>query len=65
MKFLRDHSLSLVIAAMWLALTLVAAAPLPQWWQDYFQGLAHDTFGALVIVIATKYFIEKGSTQSK
>ena len=64
-KWLKDHSLSLVLTAIWAALT-VAAFVLPDGaLQDYLHNLAGDAFGAVLIVVATKYFIERGSAESK
>ena len=33
--------------------------------QNFFHNLAGDTFGAFLIVMATKYLIERGSAESK
>ena len=63
-EWLHEHGLSLVIGALWIGLTVVGLL-LPEKVMEYAHGLAHDTFGALVIVIATKYFIERGSAESR
>ncbi len=65
MKWLREHSLSIVLAGMWLGISVFAWLIASEWkWEDYFQGLAHDAYGAFVIVVATKYFVERGKRPS-
>lgn len=65
MKTLYEHSLSIVIGCIWLTLLGVGYLMPNDKIQEYLYGLSHDAFGALVIVIATKYFIERGSKESK
>lgn len=61
-----EHSLSIFLTALfasfsfWSFLLEEGGAE-----QSYVQNLAGDTFGALLVVVATKYFMEKGSPQSK
>lgn len=62
---IRAHSLSLVLLGLTLALKAGSYALDTGWWQDTLGGLGDDTWGALVIVVATKYFWEKGSAESK
>ena len=63
--WLKDHSLSLVLASLWLTLTALAFVLPDGSVQDYLHNLAGDAFGAVLIVVATKYFIERGSAESK
>lgn len=66
MKWVRDHSLSLVIAGVWAVLHgLRFLVEKDGYWYDTFTGHADDAFGAFVIVVATKWFIERGSAESK
>lgn len=62
----RRHSLSIVLVGIWLALTAASAIPEPDSWVAVtLANLAGDAFGALLVVVATKYFIERGSAASK
>lgn len=75
----RDHSLSLVLAAILIAQTVLAiwlgaqvyqAEDLPVdfwvWWAwEYNVSLVADTFGVLLIVLLSKVFRERGSAESK
>lgn len=63
---IRQHSLSLVLAAIWFVLSGASAVPdQGTWFAQILANMAGDAFGALLVVIATKYFIERGSPQSK
>lgn len=65
-SFLREHSLSLVAAAVlgtWIVLY-------GRWdpsthWGSFFGNAIADWSGVLVTVVATKYFYERGSAESK
>ena len=64
MKSVKEHSLSIVLLLImlgWLVLALwrgIDAA-------DLLSNLFADTYGALIIVVATKWFTERGSKESK
>lgn len=67
-KFLREHGLSIFLSVLFIAFSSCSFylnTDAQKWWQQYLQNLSGDTFGALLIVIATKYLIEKGSAESK
>ena len=64
--FLRHHSLSLVtggILLLWIAL-YSGANPATRW-GSFFGNAIADWTGVLVMVLATKYFYEIGSAESK
>lgn len=66
-SFLREHSLSLAIGTLLVFLLLVGYL-LPSSMEEHAQnffGMGHDTFGALIIVVFTKYLRERGSAESK
>jgi hypothetical protein len=63
--FLRSHSLSFVTIAILLAWLILYIRSDPSTHAGAFYGNAiADWSGAVVIIIATKYFFERGSTQS-
>lgn len=64
LQHIHDHSLSLVLAGMTIAFKLTGGLLPDGYWQDFCQGFGDDTWGAFVVVVATKYFMEKGSPQS-
>lgn len=72
-RWLHDHSLSLVLAIFYLlfqsAGTVVGLLMTKKsgWelFQIAMQGHADDVLGAWFIVVFTKWFIEKGSPESK
>ena len=61
---LKKHSLSLVLALLTIFFKGGAAILPDGYWRDFFQGFGDDTWGAFVVIVATKYFIEIGSPQS-
>ncbi len=61
---LKEHSLSIVLALLTIFFKVGAALMDDGYWKDFFQGFGDDTWGAFVVVVATKYFIEIGSPQS-
>lgn len=75
----RDHSLSLVLLTLLAAQTayclwsghhVYAAEQLPVpfwiWWTfEYQVSLVADTFGVALIVILSKFLVERGSAESK
>jgi hypothetical protein len=64
--FLREHSLSLVVAGLVIALVLGYARADPSTHVGAFLGNAiADWLGLLAFVIATKYFFEVGSGESR
>lgn len=69
-KWLHDHSLTIGLLAIYFTFQALAAVssahPFDQeYWQAMFQGHADDTWGALAIVLFTKWWREKGSKESK
>lgn len=63
--FIKEHSLSLFILAMYIIFQ-IGLWTLPDGrLQAMFQGHADDTFGALIIVIGARYFWERGSDPAK
>lgn len=69
-QFFRDHSLTLTLVAIYFACqgiaALVASNPFSaDWLEAMFQNHAGDAFGALLLVIFTKFFRERGSAESK
>ena len=65
-SFLREHSLSLVLAAIVGFLLAMYARSDPQTHAGAFYGNAiADWLGVLVFVMATKYFFEAGSGESR
>ena len=65
-SFLREHSLSLVSAsvlAAWIAFYIYADPHTH--WGGFFGNAIADWTGLLVTVIATKYFYETGSAESR
>ena len=62
----RNHSLSLVIAAFLLAWLILYARADPQTQMGAFYGNSiADWLGSLVAVVATKFWYEKGSVESR
>jgi hypothetical protein len=65
-SFLRDHSLSLALSALLAFLWLMYGRSDPETHLGAFYGNAiGDWLGVLVFVIATKYFFETGSGESR
>ena len=64
-RWLHDHSLSIFLGFLWIAITVVAFMLPEGSVQQYLHNLAGDAFGAFVIVMSTKWLIEKGSAESK
>jgi hypothetical protein len=65
-SFLREHSLSLVLAGLLLLLLALYVKSDPQTHLGAFYGNAiADWLGVLVFVVATKYFFEAGSGESR
>ena len=63
--FWHEHSLSLVLAAITIGLKISGAFAPEGYWQDTFNGFGDDSWGAFLIIVCTKYFIERGSPESK
>lgn len=66
-KTLKEHSLSLFLLSLFITTSLISfsISESDTWLSDYIQNLSGDTFGGLLIVVATKYLIERGSAESK
>jgi uncharacterized membrane protein YdcZ (DUF606 family) len=66
MIFLHRHGLGITLVGLWLALLIVSLNLDPAgWWGQTMVNHAADTFGAALIVLATKHLYEKGSAESK
>lgn len=69
MRFLREHSLSLIAAALWVALLAWSFSGFDgtskEWISERAGGHSDDTFGALLIIVLAKWFRERGSPASK
>ena len=65
-SFLQQHSLSLVCSAILLAWILLYAHSSPNThWGSFFGNAIADWTGLLVTVLATKFFFEVGSAESR
>jgi hypothetical protein len=65
-SFLREHSLSLMLTGLLVVLLALYVASDPQTHLGAFYGNAiADWLGVLVFVVATKYFFEAGSGESR
>jgi hypothetical protein len=67
MRWLRDHSLTLVLLAI-MAASLVYSLAVDAEAKDIASNVFGDTWGAFLIVVVTKWFTERGghpSTESK
>jgi hypothetical protein len=65
-RFLREHSLSLILAGLLLVLLVMYGRSDPQTHVGAFYGNAiADWLGVFVFVVATKYFFETGSGESR
>jgi hypothetical protein len=64
--FLREHSFSIFLFILWIVLSLSSYwTKDEEWLTQFLANHAGDAFGAFLIVLATKYFIERGSAESK
>lgn len=63
--FLKEHSLSLVLAGITITLKIAGYFMPEGYWQDSLNGFGDDSWGAFLIIVCTKYFIEQGSPESK
>jgi hypothetical protein len=65
-SFVREHSLSLTSAAIILTLIILYSGANPNThWGSFFGNAIADWSGTLVTVLATKYFYEVGSAESR
>ena len=65
-NWLHKHSLSIGLFGIALALKLATlACEQSSRWYDLWSGMGDDAFGAGLIVVASKHWIEKGSPASK
>lgn len=69
MRLLRHHGLSLVVAFVWLVFILASwflfDGTAAEWWSERAGGHADDSFGALLVIVLSKWLRERGSAQSK
>lgn len=71
MKALKDHSLSLALVLIWFSFDFSSwlvwddKGGFRQWWGETFNEWGGGAFGALVIVLLTKWLREVGSVESK
>lgn len=67
--FIKEHSLSLFVISIWLGLIIGSATLFEEdwyaWWSERAGGHSDDAFGALLLVLLTKWFVERGSEESK
>jgi hypothetical protein len=63
--FCREHGLSLALGAGWIGFGLAAACFEPGWARDRIGGMGDGAFGALCVVLLTKWLRERGSPASK
>jgi hypothetical protein len=65
-SFLRQHSLSLIVAAILSSLLVLYSRADPSThWGSFFGNAVADWTGTLVFIVATKYFFEVGSRESR
>lgn len=64
MKRIKEHSLSLILLLL-MACYLAGAIYKGIAMADVLSNLFGDTYGGLIIVLATKWFKERGSVESK
>jgi hypothetical protein len=65
-SFLHEHSLSLIVAAILLFVVLMYRRSDPSThWGSFYGNATADWLGVLVFVIASKYFFEIGSGESR
>ena len=67
MNVLRDHGLSIALAVLYVAFKVGSwfTTPDDPFWYATLHGHSDDTFGALLIVLGTKWWRERGSAASK
>lgn len=75
----RDHSLSLVLVSAMIIVTVFSVLSSYQLWQaeelqiefwlwyshHFWTGFADEILGALLLVLLSKWFVERGSAESK
>jgi hypothetical protein len=64
-RFLREHSLSIVLGGFAIGFEVISAVLSEGWWRDFLLNYSGDAFGAWLIVVMSKWFIERGSAESK
>ena len=66
LEFLHEHSLSLAAVAILATWVVLYSRGNPETrWGEFFGNAVADWSGTLFLVIATKYFFETGSTESR
>jgi hypothetical protein len=62
--WIREHSLSLIVTSIWLTLMVSSFIMFEEgaldWLSERAGGHSDDAFGALVVVLGHKWFIERG-----
>lgn len=67
----QEHSLSLFLAAVLVvqtggwAVAKLAGPTWDEWAGEWLLSILADTYGALLLVLASKWFFERGSSESK
>jgi hypothetical protein len=66
-KFLHNHGLTVVLVVIYLCFKIPAIGTTPdqEFWYATLHGHSDDAFGAILLVLATKWWREKGSAESK
>ena len=66
LAFLRKHSLSIGLFCITVVLKIATLFfEQSSRWYDLFSGMGDDSFGAFLIVVTSKFWIESGSPASK
>jgi hypothetical protein len=63
MRFWRDHSLTIVLAAVGTALSVIAFVFDEGKWCDLFMGLGQSCLGVALFYYLSQYFVEKAKPE--
>jgi hypothetical protein len=67
--WLREHSLSIVIIGIWLGMLVLSIwrfdGGMGDWFSERAGGHSDDAFGAMLLILLTKWLRERGSEESK